>query len=99
MFRMRFKLFTILGFTLLALSILAVPIYVFLYFTTGAPQGVTTLIVLGLLGIGVNSLGIGVLGEYLGRTYSETKRRPLYVIAESTNIAEENLPPAGVVHR
>jgi polyisoprenyl-phosphate glycosyltransferase len=44
------------------------------------------LIVLALLGIAINSLGIGVLGEYLGRTYAETKRRPLYVIAEAVNI-------------
>jgi polyisoprenyl-phosphate glycosyltransferase len=93
------RIFTILGFALLALSLLAVPVYVFLYFTTGAPQGITTLIVLGLLGIGVNSLGIGVLGEYLGRTYAETKRRPLFVIAESTNVAEDLLPQAGVSER
>jgi hypothetical protein len=26
------------------------------------------------------------LGEYLGRTYAETKRRPLYVIAETANV-------------
>jgi len=90
------RLFTILGFSLLAISLLAVPVYVLLYFTSGAPQGVTTLIVLSLVAIGVNSLGIGVLGEYLGRTYAETKRRPLYVIAESTNVPESDLPIAGV---
>jgi glycosyltransferase involved in cell wall biosynthesis len=93
------RVFTILGFSLLALSLLAVPVYIYLYFTTGAPQGITTLIVLGLLGIGVNSLGIGVLGEYLGRTYAETKRRPLYVIADSTNVAADALPFAGVSDR
>ena len=81
------RIFTLMGFGLVGLAMLAVPVYVFLYFTGGAPQGITTLIVLALLGIGVNSLGIGVLGEYLGRTYAETKRRPLYVIAESVNFA------------
>jgi polyisoprenyl-phosphate glycosyltransferase len=80
------RLFTLLGFFLLALTILALPIYILLYIAGGAPAGITTLIVLGLLGIGINSLGIGILGEYLGRTYAETKRRPLYVIAESVNI-------------
>jgi glycosyltransferase involved in cell wall biosynthesis len=86
------RFFTLLGFGLVALSVLAVPIYVFLYLTGGAPPGITTLIVLGLLGIGINSLGVGVLGEYLGRTYAETKGRPLYVIAESVNMEDRGLP-------
>ncbi len=30
---------------------------------------------------GVQLLSIGVLGEYLGRVYRETKERPLYVVA------------------
>jgi glycosyltransferase involved in cell wall biosynthesis len=29
---------------------------------------------------GIQLLGIGILGEYLGRTYHEAKRRPVYVI-------------------
>ncbi len=80
------RVFTLIGFALVGLVILAVPVYVYLYLTDGAPQGITTLIVLALLAIGVNSLGIGVLGEYLGRTYAETKRRPLYVISDSVNL-------------
>ena len=80
------RLFTWLGFGLVAASLIAVPIYIFLYLAGNPPPGLTTLIVLTLLGIGVNSLGIGILGEYLGRTYAETKRRPLYVIAETANV-------------
>ncbi|WP_299392910.1 hypothetical protein [uncultured Desulfovibrio sp.] len=33
---------------------------------------------------------LGIIGIYLGKIYDETKRRPLYVLAESINIA----PPA-----
>jgi glycosyltransferase involved in cell wall biosynthesis len=31
---------------------------------------------------GIQLLGIGIVGEYLGRIYIEAKRRPLYVIRE-----------------
>jgi polyisoprenyl-phosphate glycosyltransferase len=30
--------------------------------------------------------GIGILGEYVGRTYTEVKQRPLYLIEESVNV-------------
>ena len=85
------RLFSLLGFGLVALSLLAVPVYAVLYVIGDPPAGITTLIVLALLGIGINSLGIGVLGEYLGRTYEETKGRPLYVIADSVNLESRGL--------
>lgn len=45
-------------------------------------QGWTSLLVVVLFLGGVQLISIGVLGEYIGRIYRETKRRPLYVIAE-----------------
>ena len=32
---------------------------------------------------GVQLFSIGILGEYLAKTYLEVKRRPIYVLAES----------------
>ena len=29
---------------------------------------------------GLQLMGIGVLGEYLGRTYIESKRRPIFLV-------------------
>ena len=87
------RLFALLGFGLLALCLLAVPVYVVLFLLDkNPPPGTTTIIVLALLGIGINSLGIGVLGEYLGRAYTETKHRPLYVVADSVNLERAGLP-------
>ncbi len=89
------RIFTFFGFGLVAVTALAIPVYIYLFLTGDPPPGITTLIVLAFLGIGLNSLGIGVLGEYLGRTYAETKRRPLYVIADSVNMESKDLPTSG----
>ncbi len=45
-------------------------------------QGFPSLLVAVLFLGGVQLLSIGVLGEYIGRIYTETKRRPLYVVDE-----------------
>ena len=34
---------------------------------------------------GVQMISIGVIGEYIGKIYKETKRRPRYIIEEVTN--------------
>jgi len=43
-------------------------------------QGFTTLVTLVLFLGGVQLIGIGVLGEYLGRVYDEVKCRPNYIL-------------------
>ncbi|MBW7896003.1 MAG: glycosyltransferase family 2 protein [Opitutaceae bacterium] len=45
-----------------------------------AQTGFTTLVTLLLFIGGVQLVGIGVLGEYLGRIYDEVKRRPNYIV-------------------
>ena len=45
-----------------------------------APTGYTTLVTIVLFLGGVQLIGIGVLGEYLGRIYDEVKHRPLFLL-------------------
>jgi glycosyltransferase involved in cell wall biosynthesis len=49
-----------------------------------APTGYTTLVTVVLFLGGVQLIGIGVLGEYLGRVYDEVKRRPNYILKSTS---------------
>ena len=54
---------------------------------TGDPlQGWTSLIVIILLLGGVQMLMMGVLGEYLWRTLDESRRRPRFIVEETTDL-------------
>ncbi len=77
------RMFTLMGFIILLASLAALLVYSGLWLYGSPPPGITTLIVLGFTGIGINSLGIGILGEYIGLIYGETKARPKYIIQET----------------
>ena len=55
-----------------------------------AQTGFTTLVTLVLFLGGVQMIGIGVLGEYLGRIYDEVKQRPLYLTKPPRNSAPKD---------
>lgn len=53
-------------------------------------SGFPTLACLLLLIGGSLQLSLGIIGQYLARTYLETKRRPIYIVAESSEAQCEN---------
>jgi len=81
------KVWTYIGFTTSFLSFLYGSFIILnsLIFGIDTP-GYASLIVVILFMGGLQLIGIGVLGEYLGRIFMETKKRPSYIIKETYGI-------------
>ena len=55
-----------------------------------------TSLILAILSLsGIQLFGMGILGEYLGRVFEETKRRPPYLIAATMNLSPRTTPYPG----
>lgn len=86
------KVWAVIG-TFVSLSALAYGLYVVLktlLFGADTP-GYPSLIVTILFFSGIQLIGLGIIGEYLGHVFSEVKRRPLYFVREA--IGFDPIPP------
>jgi len=83
------RLATWMGFAASGLAIL-VTLYALFerMFGTDVVKGWTSTIVAILFIGGVQLICLGIIGEYVGRIYGESKRRPLYVVRESLGFAD-----------
>ncbi len=59
-----------------------------LIFGVSAP-GYASLIVTILFFSGLNMIGLGILGEYIGRIFTEVKQRPLYLVESNVGFSPE----------
>ncbi|MCI5858076.1 MAG: glycosyltransferase family 2 protein [Agathobacter sp.] len=76
------RFITALGVTLFLVSIVLLIYYIIGYFAGNTIEGWATLVI-SIWGIGgLELLAIGVIGEYIGKIYLETKGRPRYIIEE-----------------
>ena len=78
---------TYLGFLTSALGFLyAVVVLVNYFFFSNPSPGWTSLMIVLLIMGGLQMIMLGVLGEYLWRTYEESRQRPRYIIEKFINV-------------
>jgi glycosyltransferase involved in cell wall biosynthesis len=75
------RLITALGFTIFFISVIALIYSIVVKFFGSTVTGWTSLTLsIWMLG-GIQLLSLGVIGEYIGKIYNETKQRPRFIIA------------------
>ena len=96
------KLATWMGFVTSGLALVGIVYALVLrLFTNMWVTGWTALFIVVLFMGGVQLLSLGIIGEYVGRIYGETKRRPLYLVQERLGFEPERRPSEKLfsVHR
>ena len=74
-----------LGILICTLSVIAIIYFLFRHFTNNTVSGWTSLITsIWFLG-GLQLVAIGLIGEYIGKVYLETKSRPKFIIEKILN--------------
>ena len=68
-------------------------------FTNTTVPGWASVVVLQCIFSGAILLALGVVGDYVGRNYEESKARPLYVVSDACNISlrEPTVPRAAIL--
>lgn len=78
------RLITFLGLTLSLISFVGILWVIFRQVTGGTITGWASMVSIVLFLGGLQLLSLGVIGEYIGKIYLETKRRPRFTISETT---------------
>ena len=76
------KLITSIGFIMSVFSFLILIYALIVKFTGNTVSGWTFIIVSIWMVAGIQMLSLGIIGEYIGKIYKETKKRPKYIIEE-----------------
>lgn len=91
---------TYIGFTISLFSFIYLVIIVFQrLFTETTTAGWTSIVAINLLFNGIILILLGVIGEYIGRIYDESKDRPLYIVREVVSSHNNERHPEPVAGR
>lgn len=83
------RMITVLGFLVSILSFVGIIWSVIRFFTGQTITGWASMICIVCFFGGVQLLALGIIGEYIGKIYLETKARPRYIISERTQDLEK----------
>ena len=89
------KLATKLGFVSVLIG-LCLTVYVFiskLMYPTQTEHGWASLLIAIVFFGGIQLVTLGLIGEYVGRIYDESRSRPLYIVAEEVNLGSQDETP------
>jgi glycosyltransferase involved in cell wall biosynthesis len=85
------QLFSLMGMGAALVTILMALFTLGSYLFAYTVPGLTTIYLLLMCTLTVLLLGFGALGEYIGRIYVETKRRPLFLIDRTINLPQRGV--------
>lgn len=83
------SLITCLGLVVSIVSFIGVLYAVIAYFRGNAVSGWASMICIMCALGGIQLISLGVIGQYIGKIYMETKHRPRYIISERTDDLKE----------
>ncbi len=74
------RLIAVLGFGVCIFSVVMCIISLLDWIWGNNVPGYTTSLIVSLIMGGITLLSLGIIGEYIGKIYMETKKRPRYII-------------------
>ena len=76
------RIISVVGFATAFLGVLTIGWSLYSFFTDRVVPGWASTVIVGCLTGGVQLISLGVIGEYVGKIYLETKHRPKFIIAD-----------------
>ena len=83
------SMMVVMGLVMAAIALMAIPVVAYIKANNlyQFAQGVATMCIMMLFLGGIQLIGMGILGAYVGRTYEETKRRPKFIVDEALGLS------------
>ena len=79
------RMITALGFLIFSISIIMLAYFLIVYLIGKTVPGWTTIVISVWAIGGLQLLALGIIGEYIGKIYMETKERPKFIVETYLN--------------